>query len=232
MPFVVNVRSTKRRRFVLRLASAGSTFSCSVTDPAELEVIREIFLDDEYKVALQRDPEVIFDLGSNIGASILFFHSRYPNARIVGVEPDPKTFSAATGNVGHLPSVTLMNVAVAGRLARRTFHSSSESAFSSFTEFTGPQPHSQALTVPSMTIDSIMEETHVDTVDLMKIDIEGAEFEAIQAFVGLAAVNVLVGEFHADLSGRTLPDFVALLDDFEVTTDGVAFRAVRRTPSR
>ncbi len=54
-------------------------------------------------------PEVILDVGSHIGTSILYFHDRFPAARIIGFEPHPETFALLQRNVAHLPNVSVFN---------------------------------------------------------------------------------------------------------------------------
>jgi hypothetical protein len=45
-----------------------------------------------------REP-VIFDCGSNIGMSVLFFKAVYPHARITAFEPDPGTYKVLNRNI-------------------------------------------------------------------------------------------------------------------------------------
>src|SRR5260370_28727380 len=52
---------------------------------------REIFLARAYFFRSEASSPLIFDCGSNIGLSILFFKHLYPNCRIVSFEPDPMT---------------------------------------------------------------------------------------------------------------------------------------------
>lgn len=46
------------------------------------------------------DPRVILDLGANIGASMALLATRYPRARIIGVEPDPANAELCRENIG------------------------------------------------------------------------------------------------------------------------------------
>src|SRR5262249_50977474 len=60
---------------------------------------------DEYYLPRALDPKVILDIGSNIGASILFFHEQFPAATIYGFEPHPETYQILQMNVSAIPSV-------------------------------------------------------------------------------------------------------------------------------
>src|SRR5438105_4262702 len=66
----------------------------------------------EYYLPPGLEPKVILDIGSNIGASILFFHEQFPTARIYGFEPHPETFRILQENVGSIPSVEIFNYAL------------------------------------------------------------------------------------------------------------------------
>ena len=44
-----------------------------------------------------------------IGASILYFHNRFPDATIIGFEPHPETFEILKKNVAGLDSVKIFN---------------------------------------------------------------------------------------------------------------------------
>ena len=66
----------------------------------------------EYYLPLALDPKVILDIGSNIGASVLYFHERFPSAKIYGFEPHPETFRILQANVDAIPSVEVFNYAL------------------------------------------------------------------------------------------------------------------------
>src|SRR4029078_6054024 len=76
----------------------------------------EIFMDASYFLHTAYDRPLIFDCGSNIGMSVLFFKKLYQNARIVAFEPDPATFETLRQNVVQNPlsHVELHSVAVGG----------------------------------------------------------------------------------------------------------------------
>src|SRR5215472_4372603 len=57
------------------------------------------FIQSTYEeiVASGRQP-LIIDCGANIGASVLWFLARYPQAHVVGIEPAPSNFELLTCN--------------------------------------------------------------------------------------------------------------------------------------
>src|SRR6267378_4358700 len=63
----------------------------------------------EYYVPPALRPKIVLDIGSNIGASIIYFHRQFPDAKIFGFEPHPDTFLILEKNVAQLPGVTVFN---------------------------------------------------------------------------------------------------------------------------
>src|SRR5919109_152962 len=61
----------------------------------------------EYYVPPNLRPKIILDIGSNIGASIIYFHHQFPDANIFGFEPHPDTFRILEKNVGGLRGVRI-----------------------------------------------------------------------------------------------------------------------------
>jgi len=67
----------------------------------------KIFLDREYDLSfLNLDPKVIIDGGSNVGYASVFFANRYPDARIISVEPEASNFRLLVKNTRSYPNVT------------------------------------------------------------------------------------------------------------------------------
>src|ERR1051326_8504661 len=58
------------------------------TGTSDLPVFRQIFIDEEYNFQIPFQPSVIFDLGANVGFASIYFANKFPNARIIAVEPE------------------------------------------------------------------------------------------------------------------------------------------------
>ena len=56
----------------------------------DLAVLREIFIEKEYDWFPIENPKVIIDLGAHFGDTSLYYHSRFPDAKIIAVEPSPE----------------------------------------------------------------------------------------------------------------------------------------------
>jgi len=157
---------------------------------------RELFLCGYYDHDLGQ-PATILDLGGYCGYTAIAFSARFPQARIAAVEPHPANFAALSTNVklNGLPVTAIQAAAtpvdgpVELFLGGGMTHGLTPNRFS-----TGDQITVQGLSVPA-----ILARLGWDAVDLLKIDIEGAEesiFQARQPW--LSRVKTIIGEFHCD----------------------------------
>jgi FkbM family methyltransferase len=165
----------------------------------------------EYYVPRELRPTVILDIGSNIGASILYFHEQFPSARILGFEPHPETFRILQSNVSGIPSVSVFNYGLGPADARISvpFEGIDFSAFTAKMG-SGPPPVASATTNCEIRhAGSALRNLGISTVDLIKIDCEGAEYEILRTLPEemLRQCKWIVGEIH-DSSGF---DLLALL---------------------
>ncbi|HWM09552.1 MAG TPA: FkbM family methyltransferase [Solirubrobacteraceae bacterium] len=210
------------------MTKGGRLFTLLVQGPAELATVGEVLVDDLYAVEGVDDARVIVDLGSHIGTSIVFFRQRYPGARIYGFEPDPDSFRALEANVGALEGVTVDPRAVAAGPGEALLHASPNSLASSLVTGNG-----RDVPVRTVGLDGIFEEVGFDAIDMLKLDVEGAEHDVIANTTRLGSVRAIAGELHPGLVPVAPEAFFALLADFDVRVDVFSaaswqFSAVRR----
>src|SRR5690606_6701996 len=82
--------------------------------PTLIGLYREIFLDEIYRFSAACEAPFIVDCGANIGMSVLYFKTLYPESRIVAFEPNPSAFALLEKNVAvnQLDGVSLFNYAI------------------------------------------------------------------------------------------------------------------------
>lgn len=179
------------------------------TDPSELIALEEIFIDGEYAAPdYVVDPAVIVDLGANVGQAALWYRSRFPNARMLCVEPDPRTFATLTRNLGRDPLVTLRNVAIAPQdgpieIERTPTHGSWSTRVVERAGATTEQ-------IAGVSLQTLLDEHDIPRVDVLKVDIEGLEHEALGHSAALRRASIVIGEIHASLLALPIAD---ALDD-------------------
>ena len=186
------------------------------TDPFVLyQVLLKTGKKAEYYVPPALKPKTILDIGSNIGASILYFHRQFPDASIFGFEPHPETFRILENNVGDIPNVMIFNYGL-GAINQRVAARAEKANFGGFS--TNVRPGNGGRTVDEVEcdirrLDDVLRNIGIAEVDLIKIDCEGAEADVFSALPNeiLNCCQWIVGEFHNstgfDVLARLAPHF-------------------------
>ena len=143
-----------------------------------------------------------------MGTSVLYFGTRFPGAVIVAYEADPKVFGYLKRNVERngVAGAELCNAAV--------FDRDGEISFAPDGADGGRiTPGTAGETVPCADIRGIL--GRFETVDMLKIDVEGAEGEIVPAAGELLArVKNIFIEFHQRRGGPDrLPEILKVLDE-------------------
>lgn len=136
---------------------------------------KEIFEKKIYNFIAESNSPLIIDCGSNIGLSILFFKEIYPKSRIFGFEPDPFVFSVLKENISKngYNDVNLFNKAVWINEETLEF----EPDGSDGGRISLNQKTKKTVPVSTVCLSNFLDED----IDLLKIDIEGAEIIVLQS---------------------------------------------------
>jgi len=165
-----------------------------------LTTIEIIFLAREYHFEPRNSRPRILDCGSNIGLSLLFFKREFPESRIDAFEPDPQAFSLLRRNVerNSLRGIELHNQAVAGSEGPRDFFRDPRRPGSTAMSLREECRLPRRETVEGVLLSGFIHED----VDLLKLDVEGAELEVIEDLdrTGqIRRVRQIVVEYHPRL---------------------------------
>lgn len=175
-------------------------------------VLHEIFTSAAYRIPAEwlGPVQTVVDLGANVGLTTLFFAQFFPDARYVCVEPQPVNAALLRLNAGCLgPRAEVIEAAVTDRSGQATLHDSGPSYACHIASETG------LLACPVVrccTLDEIVTSCGLDWIDLLKIDIEGAERDVFRrAPACLGKVGVMIIELHGDYPLREFEKDVAPL---------------------
>jgi FkbM family methyltransferase len=166
---------------------------------SDVKVFHQVFVEREHDVPLPRVPGFIIDAGANVGFSSVFFANRFPDARIVAVEPEPSNFRALSENVAQYPNIRPLNAALWPRSIMVRIVDPSAELWAIRVDPAASQEHDR---VQGYTVTDLMREAGVETVDLLKLDIEGSERElfADGPEAWLSRVEVIMVELHESLA--------------------------------
>lgn len=158
----------------------GVSFAAADADTA-LQVFDEVFVQDVYRIPSAETAKVIVDVGANIGLFSLYAHLKAPDAQIYSVEASPTTFRVLERNVkenGLSDKITPVCNALGGHVGNATFFETAISGWSSLYDNRGAE-NGTPVEVKMNTLATFCIEHNISDIDFLKIDIEGAEYEAI-----------------------------------------------------
>jgi FkbM family methyltransferase len=136
-------------------------------------------------------PRVIVDAGAHIGIASITFACRYPRATIFAVEPEPANFAALLRNIAPYKNIVPIRAALWKEDGEVGLGASKVHAKGAF-EIAEPGQ----LRVRAITVRTLMREVGVCSIDLLKMDIEGAEREVFEACDWIESVSTIAIELH------------------------------------
>jgi FkbM family methyltransferase len=184
------MRRPVRGELVLR--ERGSDIN-TFTEVIDQEIYRDV-------VVTVRNCRTIIDLGANIGLASRYFADRFPNCKILAVEPNSSTYRVLLSNVQDLVSkgrCRTLQAAVWGserQLAGGTLDDPGHYSAFAVRETTS---QSDENSIAGWPISKVIAYTGFETIDLLKVDIEGAEVELFKGNSDwLERVKTIAIEFH------------------------------------
>lgn len=143
----------------------------------------------------------VLDLGANVGFTSIYFDRELNNPQIYAVEPDADNFKQLKKNSQYFKNITPLNLAIWGFSTQlEPSNNTAEDWGKSFKEGGGSSDKIKALSISELT-----SQLNITTIDVLKIDIEGAENEIFKTDVSFLDKTKLIAlEIHDDLTDRSL----------------------------
>jgi len=173
----------------------------------EINPYIEIFVNKDYGYISDFIPHndwVIIDAGANIELYTIWASRYAPNGKILAIEPNPDVFSRLVKNVkaNKLPAVKCINKALDNHLGKAVLISDRHSGLGSIMVEAGLEKgdrDSSRISVDTTTLDQIVAENKLSRVDLLKLDVEGAELRVLEGGHGAALdiIDRVVLECHS-----------------------------------
>jgi FkbM family methyltransferase len=163
----------------------------------DIGMCSEILVNRCYRHDLPATPKVIIDAGANIGLTSIYYANEYPNARIVAIEPEESNFRMLRKNIAPYPNVETINAALWGENRELDIFDPKEGHSSFQTQSGTTRGVVEPNKVRGVTLDTLMAELAIEFVDLLKIDIEGAEVEVFaDPILWIDRVGIIAIELH------------------------------------
>jgi len=182
----------------LRYSGEKMTSSVFMNNPIKitdtfwyLHGLNEIFIEEVYRFQSDTKTPLIIDCGSNIGLSIIYFKSIYPEAKIIGFEPDNIIFKMLESNINQF---NLKDV----ELHQKAVWINDEPLFFKQTGSVGghiaSEESSNTIKVGTTRLKDLLNKG----VDFLKLDIEGAEYKILtDCEVNLKNIKNIFIEYHS-----------------------------------
>lgn len=165
-----------------------------------------------YDELCEKNPKIL-DLGANVGAWSFAVAKEFPLTRVTAVDVAPHNVSNLRLGLEHnkISNVEVLPVGVGGKKETKTFFQHPFNSGGCFSEPLTDFPSFQAEVVP---LDDVL--SHTGPVEFMKVDIEGAEYEAFESFTKWSSVWKVAVELHGEPEKKPehekrMEDLVALL---------------------
>lgn len=178
---------------------------------SDMATFEEVVKEQVYKPVLDHvsDCRTFVDLGANIGLASLYFATRFPKTKVIAVEPNDDTFNVLSKNLSQLPNAQLHKAAVWSRDTKL------DGSFDRPDHFSAFQVHENGSgSLKGMMMQAILGDNEVD---LLKIDIEGAETEVFKGDLSwLNQVKCIAIEFHDNSRAESNFDQIMSTNGFRV----------------
>ncbi len=152
---------------------------------SDVRLFSTILMDSQYACGDRTTPKVIVDGGANIGLTSVWYANQYPQARIFAIEPEPSNFEMLRQNTTPYTNITPIRAAIWKEDCELNMFDPDGGVWG-FWGFRIAPPDAQGAspgrrwTVPGVTISSVMKDNGIDFIDLLKLDVEGAEKELFE----------------------------------------------------
>jgi FkbM family methyltransferase len=162
----------------------------------DLQSLREVWIDEAYRLPFDVNPKILVDLGANIGLSSVWLAREYGPTTIVAVEPSPENARLARMNLElNNISAEVVEAAVGASDGTVYFEDAQDSNMGHVA--------TSGRAVRQVSMRTVLERLPAGSeIDLLKMDIEGGEGPLLDAAADLAwlgRVRSIIAETHRDV---------------------------------
>lgn len=188
---------------------------------SDWNAFKQVFVWKEYEYPIAFKPLTILDAGANVGYAAQWFAREFPGASIVSLEPEASNFEILKKNTSCYKNVQPIKAGLWGRSCYLRVISTDWGNWGFRTEEAEQETNDS---IKAISVKEIMENQQWETIDVFKMDIEGAERNVFSsgAEEWLPKVKMIFLELHDNIHrdcSKTV--FRAILEqDFSVDVTG------------
>ncbi|MCF6410794.1 FkbM family methyltransferase [Pseudalkalibacillus salsuginis] len=165
-------------------------------DSTDFDTFKYVFHKKEYRLpTLTFQPKWIIDGGANVGYTSVYFAEQFPNAKIMAVESEPSNVEVMKENIRNYDQIKLLH---AGLWNKNTFLKVKDVGLGEWGMMVEETERAEQGSFKAVTIDSIAANFGMEEIDILKLNVEGAEKELFsQGYESwLSKVKILIIELH------------------------------------
>jgi len=184
----------------------------------------------QQKQLLKGKANTIFDLGANYGSVTIEYKKIFPDASVYAFEPFPDIFKSLKETMSVMKGVYVFDKAVADKTGTRTFYVNENADTNSLfkSQETGMSSDQMArnkssIEVKTISLDEFCEEKNIQFIDILKMDIQGGELDALKGAAKLLREKK-IGLIYAE--AFFIPQYAQqpLIQDLMVYLDSVGYQ--------
>src|SRR4030095_16496880 len=188
---------------------------------SDWKAFKQVFIWKEYEYPIPFDPRAILDAGANVGYASLWFTRKFPQAKIISLEPEDSNFKMLKKNTDGYANIFPVR---AGLWSHPCFLKIIATESGNWGFRTEVSKNETDNSIGALGVNEIMDLYSWKDIDIVKMDIEGAEkivfADGTQQW--LPKVKMMFLELHDNVQkGCSKNVFNALADyDFSVDISG------------
>ena len=169
----------------------------------DVETIVNNVIREEYGQLTLKSPNWMIDAGAYIGDTSVYFLSKYPGLKVLALEPNPDSIPCAKEN--------LLPYGERAQLLEKGLYGEECLLHLSGLE-TGATISSSGTPMECTTVDVVMKQYGIEEIDILKMDIEGAEVSVFESDTSgwLCKVKLILIETHGprahEIATKYLPE--------------------------
>lgn len=161
----------------------------------DINTFYSILFNKEYNINFKEEPKIIIDLGANIGLSSIFFLNKFPESKVIAVEPEKSNYEMLVKNISNYSNAILYNKGIWNKNATLKIKDNGNGKWG-FSVFEVLEKDEN--TIDAISISEIIKQNNIKQIDILKIDIEGAEIELFSENfdMWLSITKLIIIELH------------------------------------
>ena len=146
---------------------------------SDIDTFYQVFGNLEYgRIPIKFSPKTIIDLGANIGLASIYFANKYPDSKIIAIEPEPSNFTVLKANTTKYKNIILEQKAISN--IDDQYIEILDKGYGKWGFMTEIKSDNKNSGIKTITINKLSELYNFNYIDILKIDVEGAEKELFE----------------------------------------------------